>query len=57
MRIKHRDLTHYFITNHNHLPRSYVKSCKKFFKDLKRETLAAKQRATSYKRRASSIKN
>jgi hypothetical protein len=56
MRIKHRDLTHYFMTDHNHLPRSYIKSCEKFFKSLKREALDVKQRARSYERRASSVK-
>ena len=34
-RIKHNDLTHYFMTPHEQLPASYVASCEKFFIDLK----------------------
>ena len=30
-RIKHNDLTHYFIRDHKTLPPAYLKSCKKFF--------------------------
>ena len=56
MRIKRRDLTHYFMRPHDQLPRSYIKSCEKFFKSLKREALDVKQRARSYERRASSVK-
>ena len=33
-KIKHNDLTHYFIRDHKTLPASYLKSCDKFFKDL-----------------------
>lgn len=33
-RIKHNDLTHYFIRDHKTLPSTYLKSCEKFFKDL-----------------------
>ena len=33
-RIKHNDLTHYFLRDHKELPASYLKSCEKFFKDL-----------------------
>jgi len=46
-RIKHNDLTHYFMTPHEHLPASYLASCKKFFEGLKPQ-------ATSYKPQASS---
>jgi len=45
MRIKKNDLTHYFIRPHEELPASYLKSCKKFFEEL---------RATSSKRQATS---
>jgi hypothetical protein len=34
-RIKHNDLTHYFMTPHEQLPASYLASCEKFFKWLK----------------------
>jgi len=43
-RIKHNDLTHYFMTPHEQLPASYLASCEKFFREL------------SYKRQASSSK-
>jgi hypothetical protein len=34
-RIKHRDLTHYFLREHSQLPRAYVASCERFFKSFK----------------------
>ena len=34
-RIKHNDLTHYFIREHSTLPAAYLASCEKFFKSLK----------------------
>ena len=37
-RIKHNDLTHYFLRPHNQLPQAYLKSCKKFFDGLKRSS-------------------
>jgi hypothetical protein len=30
-RIKHNDLTHYFLRPHQELPRAYLASCEKFF--------------------------
>ena len=33
-RIKHRDLTHYFLQDHRYLPRAYLASCERFFKRL-----------------------
>ena len=30
-RIKHNDLTHYFLRPHSELPRAYLTSCEKFF--------------------------
>ena len=33
-RIKHNDLTHYFMTPHEHLPASYLASCEKFFDSI-----------------------
>ena len=50
-RIKHNDLTHYFMTPHEHLPASYLASCEKFFKGL-----SAKQRAASIEEKAESYK-
>ena len=43
-RIKHNDLTHYFLRDHKDLPRAYLASCEKFFKEL-----SAKQQASSRK--------
>ena len=34
-RIKHNDLTHYFIREHSQLPAAYLASCNKFFNELK----------------------
>jgi len=48
-RIKHNDLTHYFIREHSTLPAGYLRSCEKFFKEL-----SLKRQASSTKRQASS---
>jgi len=34
-RIKHNDLTHYFLADHKDLPAAYLASCEKFFKSFK----------------------
>jgi hypothetical protein len=44
-RIKKNDLTAWFLQDHATLPASYVKSCKKFFKEI-----SSKQQATSTKK-------
>ena len=46
-RIKHNDLTHYFLRDHDQLPDAYLRSCKKFFKEL-----SDKQQASSVKQQA-----
>jgi hypothetical protein len=48
-RIKHNDLTHYFIRDHKDLPASYLASCEKFFKEisLKRQAASSKLQAAS----------
>ena len=51
MRIKHNDLTHWFIRDHNQLPDAYLRSCQKFFKEL-----SYKQQAASFKLQAASCK-
>ena len=33
-RIKHNDLTPYFLRDHAELPQAYLASCEKFFKEL-----------------------
>ena len=47
MRIKHNDLVPWFIQDHGTLPDAYLRSCKKFFKEL-----SDKQQASSNKRQA-----
>ena len=37
-RIKHNNLLPWFTQDHGTLPASYLKSCKKFFKELKRSS-------------------
>ena len=36
-KINNNDLTHYFIRDHRELPASYLKSCEKFFKQIRKE--------------------
>jgi hypothetical protein len=62
-RIKHNDLTHYFIREHSTLPAAYLASCEKFFKAgredaamYKRQIKEHKQQASSTKRQAASFK-
>ena len=63
-RIKHNDLTHYFIRDHKDLPPAYLASCEKFFRELKNLKLARltatnvqkKRQASSGKRQAASDK-
>ena len=43
----HNNLLRYFIEDHNQLPEAYLRSCKKFFKEL-----STKPQATSVKRQA-----
>jgi len=46
-RVKHNDLVPWFIQDHGTLPDAYLRSCKKFFKEL-----SDKQQASSTKRQA-----
>ena len=57
-RIKHNDLTHYFLRDHSTLPPAYVASCEKFFKGLSAKQRAAsiEEKAESYKLQATSFK-
>jgi len=54
-RIKHNDLTHYFIREHSTLPGAYLASCEKFFKWLK-DCKETGFKAPSTKRQAPSAK-
>jgi hypothetical protein len=47
MRIFKRDLTHYFLREHDQLPEAYLRSCKKFFKELSDQAPSLKQQASS----------
>jgi hypothetical protein len=46
-RIKHNDLTHYFLRPHEQLPQAYLASCEKFFKSLKPQAPSTKRQASS----------
>jgi len=71
-KIKHNDLTHYFLRDHKQLPAAYLASCKKFFDSLNhfmgednaknivqdlKESASRKQQATSRKPQAPSLTN
>ena len=43
----HNNLIRYFIEDHNQLPEAYLRSCRKFFKEL-----STKHQASSNKRQA-----
>jgi len=46
-RIKHNDLTHYFLREHSELPQAYLASCEKFFKSIKQQASSTKRQAAS----------
>tara|TARA_R100001163_G_scaffold45523_1_gene34220 strand:+ start:442 stop:660 length:219 start_codon:yes stop_codon:yes gene_type:complete len=46
-RIKHNDLSHYFMADHKDLPAAYLASCKKFFKSIKQQASSTKRQAAS----------
>ena len=52
-RIKHNDLLPWFLEDHGQLPDAYLKSCKKFFKEL--QAPSAKLQATSLPQLKSTI--
>ena len=56
MRIKHNDLTHWFIRDHDQLPDAYLRSCKKFFKAGREDAEMYLRQAASDKLQASSCK-
>ena len=55
-RIKHNDLTHYFLRDHDQLPEAYLRSCRKFFKAGREDAQMYLRQAASNKQQASSIK-
>jgi hypothetical protein len=47
-RIKHNDLTAWFLQDHATLPASYLKSCQEFFDEIsKRQASSSKHQETS----------
>jgi hypothetical protein len=55
-RIKHNDLTHYFLRDHRDLPPAYLASCRKFFNSFdshfKPQAASNKPQAPSGKQQA-----
>ena len=56
MRIKHNDLTHWFIRDHDQLPRTYLRKCEKFFQSIQDRLITKKDAAFLFKHQASSNK-
>jgi hypothetical protein len=56
MRIKHNDLTHWFIRDHDQLPRAYLRKCEKFFQTIQDRLITKKDAAFLFKHQASSNK-
>ena len=56
MRIKHNDLTHWFIRDHDQLPRAYLRKCEKFFQSIQDRLITKKDAAFLFKHQASSNK-
>ena len=55
-RIKHNDLTHYFLREHSELPRAYLDSCEKFFQTIQDRLITKKDAAFLFKHQATSSK-
>jgi len=55
-RLKHNDLTHYFLRDHEDLPRAYLASCEKFFKAGREDAAMYKRQIEEHKRQAASSK-
>jgi len=55
-RIKHNDLTHYFLRDHEELPRAYLASCRKFLNSIQDRLITKKDAAYLFKHQATSPK-
>ena len=55
-RIKHNDLTHYFLRPHEQLPRAYLRKCEKFIQSIQDRLITKKDAAVLFKQQASSGK-
>jgi hypothetical protein len=51
-RIKHNDLTHYFIRPHDQLPDAYLRKCDKFFQSIQDRLITKKDAAFLFKHQA-----
>jgi len=56
-RIKHNDLTHYFLRPHEELPRAYLRKCEKFFQSIQDRLITKKDAAFLFKHQAPSSKH
>jgi hypothetical protein len=52
MRIKHNDLTHYFLRDHDQLPKAYLRKCDKFFQSIQDRLITKKDAAFLFKHQA-----
>ena len=55
-RIKHNDLTHYFLRPHKELPRAYLRKCEKFLQSIQDRLIKKKDAAFLFKQQATSNK-
>ena len=55
-RIRHNDLTHYFLRDHSTLPRAYLRKCEKFFRSIQDRLITKKDAAFLFKHQAASHK-
>jgi len=55
-RINYNDLLPWFTMDHGQLPKAYIKSCNKFFRELGIKAASNELQAASFKRQAASDK-
>ena len=51
-RIKHNDLTHYFLREHSTLPRAYLRKCEKFFQSIQDKLITKKDASFLFRHQA-----
>jgi hypothetical protein len=56
-RIKHNDLTAWFLEDHATLPASYLKSCQEFFDEISKRQASSRQAASDKRQAASCTDN
>jgi len=54
-RIRHNDLTHYFLRDHSTLPRAYLRKCEKFFQSIQDRLITKKDAAFLFKQQADKL--